>query len=252
MTIIRLSDRDRSDRQSKSGIVSSTSKSKKSSKSGGVTPIFKALSTNDFEKVSIPDMIETLSHDAHLYCVEYHDKNQSPPEVSIYDLPENVINLISFLKPKLNTDRPPSIKTCLCFFLTHGLEILQSNESVQMLINIRHKLFNSHTQTGCEKERFMIQVINMNATRDKEPGKKISFPVTEWVSINLGKMTEELGLKVTDLAVMCLYAYLTTQPDHCPEKFVDKWAGFLDDFMSVVEMKAEGVDRMMKVVYREG
>jgi hypothetical protein len=237
MTIIRLSDRPKSSKISN-----------KSNKPAGITPIFKALSTDQFEKVNIPDMIETLSHNWDLYFVDYHHEPKKP-SVTVYFVPENIINLIDFLKPKLNTDRLPSTKTCLCFFLTHGLEILQSSESIQMLINVRYKLFNNHQQTGCEKERFMIQVINMASSRVKEPGKKINIPITEWVAVTLAKMSKELGLKASDLAVMCFYAYLTTQYDHCPERFVDKWVELLDDFMAVAEMKAEGVERMMKVIY---
>jgi hypothetical protein len=243
MTIIRLSDR--SDRQSKSGIVSSKIKSTKS-KSGGVTPIFKALSTNDFEKISIPDMMDELSRNSHLYYID--KKDPQADWVSIRNLPDTITNLTSSLKPKLNTERPPGVRTCLCLFLTHGLEILSANESIQLMIQVRDKLFN-HTLLGTAQESYVMQVVKTSVQMTKESGHRVNVPATEWVSNTVARLSKDLGIDANLIAVMAMYAYLTTQHDYCPDSYVDLWSGLLDDFLLTIEMKSKGVDMMMKVIY---
>lgn len=210
------------------------------------TPIFHTINT-EFEKTSFPDLIDELSRNSHLYVVD--SKSPQSDWITIYQLPLSISHTLKFLRPKITKDRPPGLRTFICMCLTFGIEIFNQNENVQSMILCNEKMF-KHDRTSQPEETFIVDFLEQPVSiQSTERGKRINIPVTEWIKHSLSDMHDKLGIDVSTLAVMCVYSYLVTQIDHIPEAQLDPWIERLNAYVSVIGIKASGIEMMMAKFY---
>lgn len=201
----------------------------------------------DFDKHIIPDVVNELTRNSHLYTV--NSKSTDTDWITIYHLPMSVANTFSFIRSMIERDRPPGLRTFICMALTHGIDIFKSNENVAQLLLINDKMFR-HRLTCEPEETFIIDFLRMPIQLTlTQRGNRVNVPVTQWVKEELSNMYSEMGVDLSTLAVMCLYSYLVTQDEYIPQRQIGEWNKILEAYIKVVKIKAKGVEAMMRIFY---
>lgn len=202
----------------------------------------------EFDKALSPDLIIEMTRNSHLYVVD--SKSSQTDWITVRHLPISIVNVHGFLRHRVEKDRPPGLRTFLCLCLTFGIDIFKTNDCVSLMMSSYEKLFrNKHT--GSPEEAFAIDFLRMPIQlSNTQKGSRHTIPVTEWIKNNLSDMKETLGVDLSYLVEMCIYSYLMTQEIHISSRQISQWSQLLEEYLTVLDVKAKGLDAMIRMIYK--
>jgi hypothetical protein len=185
------------------------------------------------------DIIEELGNNFATYKVP---SKKGADWVDIICLPNYVKTTLEFMKRRVDLPREPGLDPILCCCIWHGLPLIQANETVRALRDLRNS-FHDLEQQGNPRFEFVAEYFRQNV-RVEISGSKKNIPVPEELKKRIQGTAIDLGVAESTIAILSAMAILSTQ-ESVPLSYREEMSKKVSDFQEVLSMKLEAAQILL-------
>jgi len=167
------------------------------------------------------------------------------PSLSIRRLPTMIEINIDRIRALINLNsRNIGANPVLAICLYRGLDWFMNNPDIQICSNFKKKfdiIASSIDDDLVDSMKGFLRGFEL----DLPTGHRHNIPIDQKVHSNLVTLSKELGLLISDLAVLSIMHTLSTQTE-CIDGHREKMEGHINDFLAKVKIRNRGISALMK------